>query len=200
MLTETLSEGLAAYHIGPKIRALRLDKGLGLEQMGDHTGLSAGMLSKIERGNVFPTLPTLLRIALVFGVGLDHFFVGDRDKPICEIVRAKDRLRLPDTPTGPASFYFESLDFPVTDRRMEAYLADFPANAAPTAPHAHAGAEQVFVISGGLCVDIHGASHVLAAGDSMYFDSAYEHSYCAAGDAGCNVLVTVHGDGGRSDL
>jgi hypothetical protein len=33
------------------------------------------MLSKIERGQLFPTLPTLLRIAMVFGVGLEHFFI-----------------------------------------------------------------------------------------------------------------------------
>jgi transcriptional regulator with XRE-family HTH domain len=60
------------YKIGPKIRALRLNKKLGLLQLGEHTGLSSAMLSKIERGQLFPTLPTLLRIALVFGVGLEH--------------------------------------------------------------------------------------------------------------------------------
>ena len=71
MLSEALSEGLQSYRIGPKIRALRSEKSLALAQLGDHTGLSAGMLSKIERGQVVPTLPTLMRIALVFGVGLD---------------------------------------------------------------------------------------------------------------------------------
>jgi transcriptional regulator with XRE-family HTH domain len=34
------------------------------------------LLSKLERGRLFPTLPTLLRIALVFSVGLDYFFAG----------------------------------------------------------------------------------------------------------------------------
>ena len=43
---------------------------MGLAQLGKHTGLSPGLLSKIERGQLFPTLPTLLRIALVFGEGL----------------------------------------------------------------------------------------------------------------------------------
>ena len=72
MLSETLATGLEHYKIGPKIRALRLKKKLGLVQLGEHTGLSPGMLSKIERGALFPTLPTLLRIALVFGFGLEH--------------------------------------------------------------------------------------------------------------------------------
>ena len=45
------------------------------------------MRSKIERGQLCPTLPTLLRIALVFSVGLDYFFSGTRDKPTLGIVR-----------------------------------------------------------------------------------------------------------------
>src|SRR3954449_12428357 len=54
MLSETLSAGLAHYKIGPKIRALRVQKELGLVELGRHTGLSAAMLSKIERGLLFP--------------------------------------------------------------------------------------------------------------------------------------------------
>ncbi len=70
MLSESLASGLESYQIEQKIRALRLNKALGLAQLGEHTDLSAGMLSKIERGQLFPTLPTLLKIAMVFGVGL----------------------------------------------------------------------------------------------------------------------------------
>ena len=69
MVSETLTAGLQQYRIGQKVRALRKGKKLGLVQLGEHTGLSPGMLSKIERGQLFPTLPTLMRIALVFGVG-----------------------------------------------------------------------------------------------------------------------------------
>ena len=98
MLSETLAAGLESYEIGPKIRALRLKKNLGLVQLGEHTGMSSGMLSKIERGQLFPTLPTLLKIAMVFGVGLEHFFVDLKDRPTLAVVRKKDRLRLPDRP------------------------------------------------------------------------------------------------------
>src|SRR3954451_2715472 len=103
MLSETLSNGLRRYEIGAKIRALRLGKKLGLVQLGEHTGLSAALLSKIERGNLFPTLPTLLRIALVFGVGLDHFFAEREDSPIIQIARKPDRVRLPNRPVEPPS-------------------------------------------------------------------------------------------------
>lgn len=192
MLSDILADGLASYRIGPKIRALRVEKGLGLVQLGEHTGLSSGMLSKIERGQLFPTLPTLLKIALVFGVGLDHFFVDDKEKPIIAVVRKKDRLRLPDRPgkTSPA-YFFESLDFPVTDRKMEAYYAEFQRNSEPTEPHSHPGAEVIYVIGGELIVSIDGSDTVLGEGDSIYFDSAHPHSYRRGGDAVCSAVVAV---------
>src|SRR5690606_30051797 len=99
MISDALAEGLERYDIGAKIRTLRTGRKLGLAQLGAHTGLSSGMLSKIERGQLFPTLPTLLRIAMVFGVGLEHFFL-DPDQPQVAIVRKADRLRLPDRVEG----------------------------------------------------------------------------------------------------
>jgi transcriptional regulator with XRE-family HTH domain len=76
------------------------------------------MLSKIERGTLFPTLPTLLRIALVFGVGLEHFFIESKDRPTVAVIRKQDRLQLPDRPDEtPPSYLFESLDFPLPIER-----------------------------------------------------------------------------------
>ena len=81
-LTSTISEGLTRYSIGEKLRSLRLRKSMGLVELGKHTGLSAALLSKLERGKLFPTLPTLLRIALVFGVGLEYFFTDERKRRV----------------------------------------------------------------------------------------------------------------------
>lgn len=192
MLSETLTEGLQQYRIGPKIRELRQNKKLGLVQLGEHTGLSPAMLSKIERGLLFPTLPTLLRIALVFGVGLEHFFVESDARPTLAVVRKKDRIRLPDRPgeDSPA-YFFESLDFPVTDRKMEAYYAEFPINARPSAPHSHDGAELVYVLHGALAVDVAGEMTVLEEGDAMYFDPSAPHSYSRHGRSACSAIVVV---------
>lgn len=192
MLSETLTVGLGSYRIGPKIRALRKKKKLNLVRLGEHTGLSAGLLSKIERGQLIPTLPTLLRIALVFGVGLEHFFVDSSERPTVAVVRKKDRLRLPDRPDEESpSYFFESLDFPVTDRKMEAYYAEFEARAKPAEPHKHAGAEIIYVISGQLVVNIDGDDTMLGEGDSVYFDSDFPHSYRRHGRAACSAVVVV---------
>ena len=191
MLSETLVSGLEQYNIGPKIRSLRLKKQLGLVQLGEHTGLSPAMLSKIERNALFPTLPTLLRIAMVFGVGLEHFFTESVEPPLVVVVRRKDRLRLPDRPGAHLSYIFESLNFPATDRKMEAYYAEFPVNSKPAEPHQHAGAELIYLIKGALSVSIDGADVALNGGDAIYFDSAAPHSYRREGRSACTALVVV---------
>lgn len=192
MLSDTLSVGLAHYRIGPKIRALRLQKKLGLAQLGAHTGLSTAMLSKIERGVLFPTLPTLLRIALVFGVGLDHFFTEGTDRPTIAVIRKKDRLRLPDRPgADPPSYLFESLDFPVTDRKMQAYYAEFPPHSKPSELHRHEGAELIYVLRGQLAVKVGDEQTVLDEGDAMYFDSQTPHAYRRHGRSSCAAIVVV---------
>ena len=192
MLSETLATGLDHYRIGPKIRELRLAKKLGLVQLGQHTGLSPGMLSKIERGALFPTLPTLLRIALVFGVGLDHFFVENKDGPAFAVVRKKDRLRLSDRPQDEEpSYLFESLDFPVANRKMEAFFAEFPLRSQPSLAHRHAGTELIYVIKGRLAVNLDGAEVVLDEGDALCFDSGAAHFYRRDGRSSCSAIVVV---------
>ena len=192
MLLRTLSAGLAHYNIGPKIRAMRVQRDLGLVQLGERTGLSPGMLSKIERGLLFPTLPTLLRVALVFGVGLDHFFTEGADRPSIAVTRKKDRLRLPDRPDAdPPSYFFERLDFPVTDRKMEAYYAEFPLHSTPSELHRHDGAELIYVLRGKLAVKVGDEETVLGEGDTMYFDAKTPHGYRRRGRSGCAAIVVI---------
>ena len=191
MLSETLVTGLESYGIGPKIRDLRTRKEMGLAQLGKHTGLSPGLLSKIERGQLFPTLPTLLRIALVFGVGLEHFFVDANKRAPVAVVRKKERLRFPDRQGTSPSYFFESLDFPVSERKMEAYYAEFPTRSSASDEHAHNGAEIIYVLSGQLAVRIEGKEITLAGGDAMYFNSGFPHSYRQQGRSTCSAIVVV---------
>jgi transcriptional regulator with XRE-family HTH domain len=193
MLSQTLQQGLKMYAIGPRVRSLRLKKKMGLVELGRHTGLSAAMLSKIERGRLFPTLPTLLRIALVFNVGLDVFFAGVRDKPVVGVVRRKERLRFPEKPgTQAIAYRFESLDFTAPERRLNAYYAEFLAAAHdPRRFHQHAGGEFIYTLRGTLSVRIGDEDHVLEAGDSMYFDATVPHGYARGRRGACHALIVV---------
>jgi transcriptional regulator with XRE-family HTH domain len=193
VLSETLTKGLDRYAIGEKVRALRLRKKIGLVELGGHTGLSAAMLSKVERGKLFPTLPTLLRIALVFSVGLEYFFSDDQKRHVLAIVRRAERKRFPEHPDGrDISFYFESLDFAAVERKLNAYYAEFqPLQPGKAHPHHHAGVEFLCVLRGKLEIRIGMEDHFLESGDSIYFDSSLPHSYRRGSQKPCSAIVVT---------
>ena len=191
MAQQTLTDQLRRYEIGSKRRALRLRKKLGLVELGRHTGLSPALLSKLERGKMFPTLATLLRIAMVFSVELDYFFADHRKHRALAIVRRAARLRFPEAPglRDPA-YHFESLTFPVAEPKCEAYLATFhPVAQGKARPHEHPGVEVIYVLSGELGVTVETSEHLLESGDAMYFDSSVPHSYRRTGRSTCSALV-----------
>jgi transcriptional regulator with XRE-family HTH domain len=195
MLSPALSKDLTQYAIGAKLHALRMRKKLGLVQLGRHTGLSPALLSKLERGRLFPTLPTLLRIAMVFSVGLEHFFSQDKTRRPLAIVRKRERRRFPERPDNKdLSYYFESLDFPVKDPKLSAYIADFcPLAEKKSRPHQHAGVEFIHVLRGRLGLKVETETHMLSGGDSIYFDSSVMHSYRRAGRSACTAIVVTAG-------
>jgi transcriptional regulator with XRE-family HTH domain len=190
-LSQTLTDGLDDYAVGRKIRELRVGKQLGLVELGRHTGLSAALLSKIERGKMYPTLPTLLRIALVFSVGLDHFFGSERRA--FAVVRRSERRRFPEKAgASPGAFDFESLDFAAKERKLNAYLATFRALTIDNVKlHRHPGAEFIYVLEGTLGLYIREDETQLEQGDSVYFDSSQQHGYRRVGRKACRGLVVV---------
>ena len=193
MLTPTLQKGLSGYAIGEKIRTLRLKKKMGLVELGKHTGLSPAMLSKIERGRLFPTLPTLLRVALVFSVGLDFFFSGAREKPLAAVMRKSERIKLPDRPGArDVAFRFESLDYTATERKFNSYLAEFfPMSPDKLRVHQHPGVEFIHTLDGVLSLHLGGEEYTLEAGDSIYFDSSVAHAYRRSGGKSCTAIIVT---------
>ena len=190
MASETITNGLKQYGIGGKLRRLRLRKSMGLVELGKHTGLSPALLSKVERDVLHPTLPTLLRIAMVFSVGLEYFF-NPEPKPVLEIVRRKERLRFPEAAgaVNPA-YWFESLDFPVPNRALDSYYAEFEATESEER-HLHPGVELIYVIRGRLELAVGGARHELSEGDAIYFDATAPHGYRRIGAKRTAALVVT---------
>jgi transcriptional regulator with XRE-family HTH domain len=193
MLSETLKSGLNRYGIGAKVRALRLRKKLGLVELGKHTGLSPALLSKIERGRVVTTLPTLMRISLVFGVGMEHFFSEDQRLREVGLVRAAERLAFPaQQGERKPAYHFESLDFPAQARKMEAFLAHFhPVPEEKVKRHEHHGGEFIFILKGKLGIRIGEEDYELEMNDSIYFNSGIPHGYRRLGKFSCEAIVVT---------
>lgn len=189
----TISDGLRPYQLGEKLRGLRLKKSMGLVELGKHTGLSPAMLSKLECGKLFPTLPTLFRIALVFSVGLDYFFTDERKRRVVAVVRKKDRVRFPERPGGgEIAYHFESLDFKATERKLNAFLAEFEQVAADKAQmHQHPGVEFVYIIRGKIDLTVGSDTYTLDAGDAIYFDSGVRHAYRRTSRAPSTAVIVT---------
>jgi len=190
---ETLARVLKGYEIGPKLRALRLRKKIGLTDLAKHTGLSASMLSQLETGKLTPTLLTLARIAIVFDVGLEHFFVAQRGARPFAVVRHNERIRFPERgDVSRPSYFFECLAFAAQRKPFDVFLADFPVqNDVPNVPHQHEGSEFIHVLGGALVIHFEGEDRVLEAGDSAYFDSGAPHSYRVAGSDPARAIVVT---------
>ena len=192
-MNKTITEGLKPYALGEKLRGLRLKKSMGLVQLGKHTGLSPAMLSKLENGRLVPTLPTLLRIAMVFSVGLDYFFTDERKQHVVAIVRRQDRIRFPERPGGgEVPYWFESLDFTANERKLNAFLAEFqPVAAEKQRLHQHPGVEFLYMIRGKIDLVIGSYTHTLDTGDAIYFDSGVRHGYRRTGKQASTALIVT---------
>ena len=193
-LPDAISQGLGRYSIGEKLRSLRLKSSMGLVELSKYTGLSAPLLSKLERGKLFPTLPTLLRIAMVYSVGLEYFFTDERNRSVVSLMRKADRVRFPQRPgIQDVPYFFECLDYNATERKMSVFVAEFE-DIAPEKlrPHQHPGVELLYLMKGSLTIKIGSEEFQLEAEDAIYFDSTVQHSYRRQGQKPCSgVVVTV---------
>ncbi len=190
---DTLTPYLAKYGLGEKIRRLRLTKGMGLVELGRHTGLSAAMLSKLENNHVIPTLQTLSRVALVFSVGLDHFFSDPNKHHAVAVTRAAERINFEEKlDTKEVLYDFQCLDYPATDRNSSSYLATFRLNSREDIPqHVHDGTEFIYVLTGTLGLRVEDEEVVLDASDTAYFNSRLPHGYRRIGDQECRAIVVT---------
>jgi transcriptional regulator with XRE-family HTH domain len=182
---------IAEKRIGLRIRALRQKAGLGLAELGRHTGLSSSFLSQLETGRVVPTLRNLARIAMVFNKDLNYFF-SPVPLTLFRIHRASDRVRLPQSGVENPRYFFESLGYLVPDRQLDPYLAEFqPGKGTDSDVHQHGGFEFLYVIRGTLGIQHGEVLHELAVGDSVYFDSSTIHSYVCVGEEPATALIVT---------
>ncbi len=188
---QTVRRILGSYEIGHKLRQLRLKKKIALVDLGKHTGLSASMLSQLENGKLIPTLPTLARVAMVFDVGLEHFFADKRLRRTFSIVRKDERMRFPDRPDSPApGYFFEVLAFGASEKSLSAYLAEFPKHSEKEVrEHVHAGSEFLHVLEGTLGIHYQSEEYILNTGDSVYFDGSEPHSYYGHSESPAKAII-----------
>src|SRR5260370_28186303 len=155
--------------IGERIKYLRLNRWMGLVELGRGTGLSASFLSQLETGRVVPTLRNLARIAMVFSKDLSYFF-DPEPQTLFRVHRRKDRVRLPQSGVEQPGYFFESLGYLVPDRQLDPYFAEFLPMKEGREPraHQHAGCEFLYLLSGTMTLRHGEKTHHLEAGDAVH--------------------------------
>jgi mannose-6-phosphate isomerase-like protein (cupin superfamily) len=128
---------------------------------------------------------------MVFSVGLEFFFTDERKRRVLAFSRRKERLKFPEKADATeVSYLFESLDFRVTERKLNAYCADFlRIDPNKVRLHQHAGVEFIYVIAGRLGLRIGSEDSLLEGGDSIYFDSNVAHGYWNASNRKTTAIV-----------
>ena len=188
-LTATLINELNRYEVGAK--ALRQRERMSLTELGRRTRLSSSLVSRVELGKMYPTLPTRQRIALVLRVDLRHFFHLERSD--MAVVRRGERLRFPERPDAERiSYDFESLDFATTGRKLRAYLAEFESRPLDQVRRRrHDDDELVFVMSGTLGLCLEEGEMVLENEDAVCIRGGRPHGYRRIGRRRCRAVVVV---------
>src|ERR1700760_4653616 len=80
------------FQIGQKIRALRTERNVTLDQLATEVGLTKGQVSKIENGKVSSPVSTLTRIAVALAVEPGYFFQNHNEtRPRASLVRRPER-------------------------------------------------------------------------------------------------------------
>jgi transcriptional regulator with XRE-family HTH domain len=173
--------------IGDHVRELREGRGLSLRQLAARAGVSAPMLSQVERGETSPTLAVAEKIADGLELSLSQLLRLVEAPPL-SVQRAGARSR-----HGSAGHAWELLSPDLVGGRMAVSRHELAAGAATgDAPiHEPGSREWALVESGALELRLDGARHALAAGDSVSFDADLEHRFCNMGDAPAVFLSVV---------
>lgn len=164
--------------IGPKIRRLRQQLGLSLQQLAGRAEVSAAAIHKVERGEMVPTITTLLKLsaALDRPVG---FFIDDGTPDPVAVHRPWDERTTPpaDWASTLGGVSAESLARPHGPLRAGAVAATVPPGGSGTAAPQRTGEEILLVDEGTLVVEVAGERHVVESGDTLHYPTDRPRSW-----------------------
>jgi len=186
------------FRIGEKIRTLRQQKRLTLQNLSELTTLSKPLLSQIENEQVIPPLATLLKISKGLKVGI-HFFFEDEGNSQKYILTRSDEIQSQETVPRPVNdgfrpYVYHPLARGLRQKHMEPFLMEFvKQDWDDKLFYKHAGDEEFFYVTEGE-LDFHYNDEVinLKAGDSIYYDSSQPHGWVAAGGGKAKALAVLY--------
>ncbi|MEV0232859.1 XRE family transcriptional regulator [Nonomuraea sp. NPDC050786] len=173
--------------VGPRLRALRQERGATLTQLSGSTGISVSTLSRLESGQRRPTLELLLLLARAHQVQLDELI----DAPVTGDPRVHMR-----------PFKRHGTTYIQLSRRpggMQAYKQIYPPRWPGFEPEqrVHEGYEWLYVLAGRLRLRLGEHDVILTPGEVAEFDTRTPHAFSNPGEEPTEVLALFGPQGER---
>ncbi len=163
--------------IGPKIRRLRRQWNLSLQQLADRSEVSTAAIHKVEQGTMVPTITTLLKLAAALEQPVAYFVDEEVVWPPYVVFTPASGRRSIYTPHQ--GLTLEGISGPYGQYLVATAVAEVaPAATSGESPLRHAGEELIHMLSGRLDVAVGDNMFRLRRGDSIHFRTDHEHSWC----------------------
>ncbi|MGH7072008.1 MAG: helix-turn-helix domain-containing protein [Acetobacteraceae bacterium] len=176
--------------IGTRIRFIRRQRRMTLDQLAGATGLTKSYLSKVERGLSVPSISTALKVAASFRLTVGHL-AGEEPSPgsIC-VTRERDRKSFMHG-GGHAGYDYQAIAAAKASKSMEPFIMRPPLTFQDNRRFQHGGEEFIFVLSGAIEIQFPKRKIALGAGDAIYFDAHIPHRSRSLGGQPAEALVVV---------
>jgi XRE family transcriptional regulator, regulator of sulfur utilization len=191
-LTTTASEPPSKDRaaVGARIRVLREAMGLSLRDLAERSGVSAPMLSQVERGETSPTLVVAEKIAVGLDLTLSQLLRLDEGEHVW-VSRAERRRR-----SSRGGHQVEELTPPLPGQRADVSLHSLKPGAATGGrqdpPMHEPGSRETAVVLGGtLALVVDGHRHELREGDAVTFDADLPHHFENEGEEPAGFLAVI---------
>lgn len=172
---EESSSREVAHSIGTQVRAARTKQGLTVARVAQLTGLSSGMLSKVENGVAFPSLTTLHALSRVFKVPMTYFFETHQETQGCCYVK-KDGGLFIESRGSKVGHQYQLLGHGVgREQSVSPYMIEFNDTSEVFPLFQHPGVEFIHMLDGEMVYEHGGKPYHLSPGDSLFFEGTTAH-------------------------
>lgn len=163
--------------IGHEVRAYRKKMGLTVTDLSASTGVSVGMLSKIENGNISPSLSMLQTLARALGVPLTALFRGYEEPRSASFVKAGQGVELERRGTRAGHQYnlLGHIEGNSSGVIVEPYLITLTAESDVFPTFQHEGMEYLYMLTGEIVYRHADTLYTMQPGDSLFFDADAPH-------------------------
>lgn len=183
-MTVQLDEAIAA--IGAKVRQLRKQQNLSLEDLSQRAGVSATAIHKLERNGMVPTIATLMKLARAFDRPVSYFVDEDTETRSVTLVRVSEREPVLTSKQG---LRLEGISGPYGSFHLAGAVAEVDpgADSGPKEME-HPGEELVFLLEGTLAFRVGAEELTLGPGDALHFRTDRPHRWRNPGDRPARAL------------